>query len=40
MHLFRVRHMAALVSGGTAALLLAIISAGAALAGGEPVHFP
>lgn len=40
MKFTRIRHLAAVLSGSTAALVLALISAATALAGGEGVHFP
>jgi hypothetical protein len=40
MVIARVRHLAAFLSGGSAALLLALVSAGAVLAGGDGTHFP
>jgi hypothetical protein len=40
MSLTRVRHLAAFVSGGSAAILLALISVATALAGGDGTHFP
>jgi len=40
MGLSRVRHLVAVFSGGTAALILALVSAATVFAGGDGVHFP
>jgi len=40
MHLFHVRHLAVLLSGGAVALLAALANAGVVFAGGDTIHFP
>ena len=40
MHFNRVRHLAAFLSGGTFALILALVSAASAFAGGDGGHYP
>jgi len=40
MEFMRVRHVAALLSGGSIAIILALISAVTVFAGGEGIHYP